>query len=88
MIVSPAPRAELPTSERGTSIDSLCSEAECAQKSSCLQTAGVGPLGQGSKDGVKRLEALLLLPALSLFPGDRQLEYLWTACTHLLLFKV
>lgn len=57
VIVSPAPGAELSTSENGTSIDSLSSEAEWSWKPNYLQTIGVGPLGQGSKDAVEQLEA-------------------------------
>lgn len=57
VIVSPAPGAVLSTSENGTSIDSLSSEAEWSWKPSYLQTIGVGPLGQGSKDVVEQLEA-------------------------------
>lgn len=57
MIVSPAPGAELSTSENGASIDSLSSEAEWPWKPNYLQTIGVGPLGQGSKDVVEQLEA-------------------------------
>jgi len=40
-----------------TSIDSLSSEAEWSWKPNYLQTIGVGPLGQGSKDVVEQLEA-------------------------------
>lgn len=57
VIVRPAPSAELSTSENGTSIDSLSSEAEWSWKPNYLQTIGVGPLGQGSKDVVEQLEA-------------------------------
>lgn len=57
VIVRPAPSAELSTSENGTSIDNLSSEAEWSQKPNYLQTTGVGPLGQGSKDVVEQLEA-------------------------------
>lgn len=57
VIVRPAPRAELSTSENGTSIDRLSSEAEWSQKPNYLQTLGAGPLGQGSKDIVEQLEA-------------------------------
>lgn len=82
VIVRLAPRAELSTSENATSIDSLSSEAERSQKPSCLQTTGVGPLGQGSKDGVEQREAFTALSRMALFTGDRQLEYLRTACAH------
>lgn len=57
VIVSPAPSPELPTSENGTSIDRLSSVAEWSQKPTYLQTIGVCPLGQGSKDDVEQLEA-------------------------------
>lgn len=57
MIVRPTPSAELSTSENGTSIDILSSEAEWSWKSNYLQTTGAGPLGQGSKDVVEQLEA-------------------------------
>lgn len=57
VIVRPAPSAKLSTSENGTSIDSLSSEAEWSQKPNYLQTIGIGPLGQGSKDVVEQLEA-------------------------------
>lgn len=57
VIVRPAPGAELSTSENGTSIDRLSSEAEWSQKPNYMQTIGVGPLGQGSKDVVEQLDA-------------------------------
>lgn len=57
MIVRPAPSAELSTSENGTSVDSLSSEAEWSWKPNFLRTIGVGPLGQGSKDVVEQLDA-------------------------------
>ena len=57
MIVRSAPSAELSTSENGTSVDSLSSEAEWSWEPNFLRAIGVGPLGQGSKDVVEQLEA-------------------------------